>query len=161
MDTDSFVYHIKTEDFYKDISADVKNRFDTSAYKSGTRPLEAGLNKKVIGLMKDELSGEIMTEFVALRSKLYAFRKIDGKENKRCKGIKKCVAKQTLTFEDYKNCLFGGGDIYRSQLRFQNTKHEIFTAEVNKVALNRNDDKRFICGDRISTYSLGHYRIEK
>ena len=68
MDTDSFVYHIKTKDFYTDIAPDVRNRFDTSAYKNRSRPLEAGLNKKVIGLMKDELSGEIMTEFVALSS---------------------------------------------------------------------------------------------
>jgi len=70
MDTDSFVYHIRTEDFYADIAPDVRNRFDTSAYKTRSRPLEAGLNKKVISLMKDELSGEIMTEFVALRAKL-------------------------------------------------------------------------------------------
>ena len=66
MDTNSFVYHIRTEDFYKEISTDVRNRFDMSAYKKRSRPLEAGLNKKVIGLVKDELSGEIMTEFVAL-----------------------------------------------------------------------------------------------
>ena len=63
--------------------------------------------------MKGELSGEIMTEFVALRAKLYAYRKLEGDENKRCKGIKKCVVKQTLSFEDYKTCLFDGGDIYR------------------------------------------------
>ena len=86
--------------------------------------------------MKDELSGEIMTEFIALQAKLYAYRKLDGDENKPCKGIKKCVVKQTLSFNDYKSCLFGGGDVYRNQLRFQNVKHEIFTVEVNKIALN-------------------------
>ena len=85
---------------------------------------------------------------------------LTGDENKRCKGIKKCAVKQTLSFEDYKSCLFGGGDVYRNQLRFQNVKHEIFTVEVNKVALNRNDDKRVIRGDGISTYSLSHYQIE-
>ena len=68
MDTDSLVYHIKTEDFYKDIAPDVKARFDTSGYdKKDARPLPIRLSKKVIGLMKDELGGKIMIEFVALR----------------------------------------------------------------------------------------------
>ena len=68
MDTDSFVYHIKTEDFYADIADDVEERFDTSGYdKEDARPLPIGKNKKVIGLMKDELGGAMMTEFIALR----------------------------------------------------------------------------------------------
>ena len=71
MDTDSLVYDIKTEDFYEDIANDVEARFDTSGYsKTDFRPLPIGLNKKVIGLMKDELGGKIMTEFLALRPKL-------------------------------------------------------------------------------------------
>ena len=78
MDTDSFVYHIKTHDFYKDIAEDVEARFDTSNYKD-ERPLPIGKNKKKIGLMKDELGGKIMTEFVALRAKLYAYKKMDMK----------------------------------------------------------------------------------
>ena len=69
MDTDSFAYEIGTEDFYRDIAKDVKKRFDTSEYsKDDNRPLSIGENKKVIGLMKDELGGKIMTEFVALRA---------------------------------------------------------------------------------------------
>ena len=69
MDTDSFIMHIKTEDFYKDIVNDVEKRFDTSNYEIN-RPLPTGKNKKVIGLMKDELGGKIMTEFFTLRPKL-------------------------------------------------------------------------------------------
>ena len=77
MDTDSFVYEIEAEDFYKGIAKDVKKRLDTSGYsKDDNRPLPIGENKKVIGLMKDELGGKIMTEFVALRAKMYAYRKI-------------------------------------------------------------------------------------
>ena len=84
IDTDSLRYHIKTEDFYEDIAEDIKERFDTSGYsKEDARPLPIGLNKKVIGLMKDELRGKIMTEFIALRPKLYAYRKLDGKEVKK------------------------------------------------------------------------------
>ena len=111
MDTDSLVYHIKTKDFYIDILDDVEERFDTSGYsKEDARPLPIRKNKKVIGLMKDELGGAIMTEFVALRPKLYSYIKLDGMEEKKCKGIKKCVVKKTLTFEDYKACLFDPGD---------------------------------------------------
>ena len=68
MDTDSLIYNIKTEDFYSEIADDVSTRFDTSGY-CPDRPLPIRLNKKVIGLMKDA----IMTEFVALRPKLYSY----------------------------------------------------------------------------------------
>ena len=87
MDTDSFVYHIKTEDFYEDIKDDVENKFDTSGYSiEDKRPLPIGVNKKVLGKMKDELGGKIMTEFCCLRSKMYAYKRMDYKEEKRCKG---------------------------------------------------------------------------
>ena len=74
MDRDSFVMHIKTDDFYKDISNDVDRWFDTSKFnKNDNRPLETGKNKKVIGKFKDELGGKILTEFCALRAKAYSF----------------------------------------------------------------------------------------
>ena len=123
MDTDSLIYNIKTEDFYADILDDVEEMFNTSEYnKKDTRPLPIRNNKKVIVLMKDELRGAIMTEFVALRPKLYSYKKLDGAEDKKCKGIKKCVVKKTLTFEDYKNCLFNDSTEYRSQLMFRSIK---------------------------------------
>ena len=160
MDTDSFVYHIKTKDFYEDISNDVEARFDTSNYsKEDNRPLTIGLNKKKIGLMKDELGGKIMTEFVALRAKLYAYKTLDKKEDKKCKGIKKCVVKKTLTFNDYKKCLDDGKNVYKSQMLFQNKDHEIYTSEINKIALNRDDDKRLVEVDQISTLARGHYKL--
>ena len=71
IDSDCFVYEIVTKDFYRDIAKDVKKRFDASVYsKNDNRPLPIGENKKVIGLMKDELGGKIMAEFVALRAKM-------------------------------------------------------------------------------------------
>ena len=156
MDTDSLIYHIKTEDFYADITDDVPTRFDTSSY-CFNRPLPVGINKKIIGLMKDELGGAIMTEFVALRPKLHSFRCLDGVGDKKCNGIKKCVVKKTLSFDDYKNCLLENSeDIYRSQLMFRSTKHEVHTIKVNKVALNKNDDKRISKKDGISTLARGH-----
>ena len=155
MDTDSLVYDIQTEDFYEDITDDVPARFNTSGY-CPNRPLPVGLNKKVIGLMKDELGGKIMTEFMALRPKLYSYKVPDGSEDKKCKGIKKCIVKKTLTFEDYKTCLFSNSTEYRSQLMFRSAKHEVHTIEVNKVALNRDDDKRISRKNRISTFARGH-----
>ena len=157
MDTDSLVYDIKTEDFYEDIANDVEARFDTSGYsKTDFRLLPIGLIKKVIALMKNELGGKIMTEFVALRPKLCSYKNLDGSEDKKCKGIKKCIVKKTLTFEDYKTCLFNDSTEYRSQLMFGLNKHEVHTIEVNKVALNRNDDKRISRKDGISTFARGH-----
>ena len=111
---DSFIMSIKINDFYKDISNDVKNRFDTSNYEVNTsetsalarRPLPTGKNKKIIDLMKDELGGKIITEFVTLRLKTYSFLTDDGKENKKAKGTKKCVIKKKIKFNDYKKCLF-------------------------------------------------------
>ena len=87
MDTDSFIMHIKTEDFYKDIANDAEKGFDTSNYEVN-RPLPIGKNKKVIGLMKDELGGKIMAEFVALRPKTYSYIMDDGGSDKKAKGPK-------------------------------------------------------------------------
>ena len=74
MDTDNFIINIKTEDFYKDIDNDVKRWYDTANYDENDKSsLPIGKNKKVIGLFKDELGGKIMTEFIALRPKAYAY----------------------------------------------------------------------------------------
>ena len=155
INTDSLIYNTKTKDFYADIADDVQTRFDMSGYNLD-RPLPVGLNKKVIGIMKDELGGAIMTEFVALKPKLYSYKKLDGSEDKKCKGIKKCVIKKTLTFQDYETCLFNDSTEYRSQLMFRSSKHEVHAIEVNKVALNRDDDKRISKKDKISTLARGH-----
>ena len=70
-----------------------------------------------------------MTEFVTLRPKLYAYRKLDNKEDRKCKGIKICIVKNTISFNDYKNCILDSKskNIYRLQLMFGNNKHEIHT----------------------------------
>ena len=92
-DTDSFIINIKTNDFYEDIASDVENRFDTSNYEV-KRPLPMGQNKKVIGLMKDELGGKVIAEFATLRPKTYFFLTDDCKKDKKAKGTKKCVIKK-------------------------------------------------------------------
>ena len=71
-DTDSLMYEIQTEDFYEDISADVKHRFDTSDYPPNhPSGIPSGLNKKVLGMFKDEVGVKVIDEFVGLRTKLY------------------------------------------------------------------------------------------
>ena len=165
MDTDSFVMHIKTEDFYKDIAGDVERWFDTSNYdEKDKRPLPIGKNKKVIDMFKDELGGKIMTEFCALRAKAYSFL-IDGYSdddyeknkiiNKKAKGTKKSVIKRELMFKNYKDSLFNDEVIIRSQQRFRSYNHKVYTEEVNKIALSSNDDKRIQTFDKVTTFPYG------
>ena len=154
MDTDSFVMNIKTNDFHKDIANDVEKRFDTSNYEVN-RPLPTGKNKKVIGLMKDELGGKIITEFVTLRPKTYSYLTDDGKEDKKAKGTKKCVIKRMIKFDDYKNCLLKDEILLKSQQRFISKKHDVYTEDINKIALS-NDDKRIVSSDKITSYPYGY-----
>ena len=139
MDTDSFIMHIKTEDFYKDIANDVEKRFDTSNYEVN-RPLPTGKNKKVIGLRKDELGGMIMTEFVASRPKTCSYLIDDCKRDKKAKATKKCVLKRRLKLN--KDCLLNNEIMLKSQQRFKSERHDVYTEEINKIALSSNDDKR-------------------
>ena len=160
-DTDSFMYEIETEDFYKDISKDVKDRFDTSDYpENHPSGIPTGINKKVLGMFKDEAAGKRIKEFVGLRAKLYSFIMEDGKENKRCKGVKKQVVESSITHEDYKTCLRTGKEQLRKQNILRSYEHEVFTEEVNKIALSVLDDKRHILSDGIHTLAWGHYKIK-
>ena len=107
--------------------------------------------------MKDELSGKIMKEFISFRPKMYSYR-VEESEPKKCKGIKKCVVKKTISFEDNKRCLFEGINIHRSQWMFRSKKHNVRTLEVNKLALNRDDDKR-VSVDGIASLAMGHKNL--
>ena len=151
MDTGSFIMNIETNDFYEDIANDVENRFDTSNYEVN-RPLPTGKNKEVIGLMKDELGGKIITESVTLRPKTYSFLTDDGKEDKKAKGTKKCIIKKMIKFNDYKKCLLNDEVILKSQQRFISKKHDVYTENINKIALSNNDDKRIVSSNKISSY---------
>ena len=156
MDTDNFIVHIETEDFYEDIASNVDKWFDTSAYnEDNNRPLPIGKNKKVIGKFKDEMNGKIMIENYNARAKTYAFKLDDDKETKRAKGTKKCVIKKDLTFENYKESVLKNKIIMRSQLRFKSDHHNVYTEEIDKIAISSNDDKRLQTFDGITTYPIG------
>ena len=135
--------------FYKDIAKDVEKEYDTSNY-TVERPLPMGMNKKVIGVMKDELGGKIMKEFIGLRPKSYSYLTDDGKIDKEAKETKKCVIKSLIS-----ECLKEKKKILRSQQRFKSGAHDVYTEEINKVALSFNDDKRLIAYDGITTYPYG------
>ena len=150
-----------TDDIYKAIAEDVETKFDTSNFEID-RPLPKGKSKKVIGLMKHELGGQIMKEFIGLRAKTYGYLKENNDEDKKSKGTKKGIIKRKLTFKDYKNYLEAaqiknkinhleknkiGVDslkefinnnrlILKTQQRFKSEKHTGFTEEINKIALS-------------------------
>ena len=157
-DTDSLVYEIETEDFYKDISPDVREMFDTSNYpENHPSGIETGVNKKLIGKFKDEFGGRQIKEFIGLRSKLYSILTDKGEEIKKNKGVKVSVVKKTISHNNYRDCLFSKVPQMRSMNVIRSHLHEVYTETVNKVALSADDDKRIICEDGIQTLAIGHY----
>ena len=154
-DTDSLMFQIYTDDFYKDIISDILTKFDTSDYppnhKSG---IPTGVNNKVIGMFKDEVAGKQITHFVGLRPKLYSYKVEDEKELKKCKGIKKSVVKKSIDFDDFVKCLFTGKKEMRKMNIIRSEKHDIYSKEVNKIALSNEDDKRQVSEDKIHTLAF-------
>jgi len=123
-------------------------------------------NKKVIGKMKDEAHGKIITEFVGLRSKMYSLEvpdaeKDEDKHKKTAKGIKKNTVKKTLTIENYKDALFNEENVYRTMNNIRSINHDLYCQEINKLALSSYDDKRYVLNDKINTLAYGHYSILK
>ena len=154
-DTDSLLYLIHTDDFYKDISHDIKKKFDTSDYPPNHESgIPTGLNKKVIGMFKDEVAGKQITHFIGLRPKLYSFKIEEGKNVKKCKGIKKSVVSKGITFEHYFDCLFTGEKQMRSMKIIQSKYHDIYSKEVNKIALSCEDDKRLVLSNKVDTKAI-------
>ena len=154
-DTDSLMYAIQTDDFYNDIAHDIEDKFDTSDYppdhKSG---ILTGVNKKVIGMFKDEVAGKQITHFVGLRPKLYSFKIENCEGVKKCKGIKKNVVKKGINFEDYVKCLFSGEKQMMNMKIIRSENHDIYSKEINKVALSADDNKRKVAEDKIHTLAL-------
>ena len=83
-----------------------------------------------------------MDQKAVLRAKTYVYITEDGIVHKRAKGTKKCIVKREIMFEHYKDCLFNSKTITKSQQRFRSNHHNVYTEEVNKLALSINDDKR-------------------
>ncbi|KAJ8911229.1 hypothetical protein NQ315_014941 [Exocentrus adspersus] len=111
------------------------------------------VNKKVLGLMKDEYNGAIMTHFFGLRSKMYSIL-IEGKQCiKKSKGVKSNV--------DYENCFKNSVEIYRTQRTIQSKLHNLYNVEQSKIALSPHDDKRHLfTNDEHDTLPWSHYSID-
>ena len=158
-DTDSLCVEIETEDIYKDMN-EQKEYYDCSEYPKD-HILYNTENQAVVGKFKDEEKGEIITEFVGLRSKLYSLKVQDKKEEKKvAKGVKMCVIKKGLKFKDYKNTLDYEDQTERKMNFIKSTKHNVNTIQVNKICLSVFDNKRYILDDGISTLSYGHCIIK-
>ena len=155
IDTDSFIFYVETEDFYHDIIPDLNSCFDTSKLNNKLdRAIPKGINEGILGMFKDELKGEVMTEFIALAFKVYAYMCDNDKVDKRVKGIKKCVGDRVLMFQHYIDALPLNKKIRATQQRFKSDYHIITTEEVNKIALSRKNDKRIQSFDGITTYPI-------
>lgn len=154
-DTDSLCYDIETKDFYKDMKRN-KDVYDTSNY-SKEHFLYSTENNKVIGKMKDETGGLPIEEFIGLRAKLYCYKTRDY-VNKKAKGVNKNVTENDITMKEYKQAL-KNETIYKTMYSIQSKDHQLYTNEINKIALNGDDDKRYILPDGIITLALNHYKI--
>ena len=155
-DTDSFILQYATDDLYANMS-DMMDQYDTSNYPAD-HALHSVANKKVVGKFKVELGGRIMSEFVGLHPKMYAYT---GEESaKRAKGIKKSVVNETLQFSTYKDRLLRDREsIQREKNVLRSRNHHIYGETFRKVALSPFDSKRCILNDGVSTLAYGHYKM--
>lgn len=156
-DTDSFIYEVNTECFYSDMKENMA-KFDTSDYPPNNAYGLPLVNKKIPGLFKDELNGQIITAFVGLRSKMYCVQSNNIDKMKKAKGVKKYVLKKEICFQNYYDCLMNSSTIVKAQNTFRSKLHNMYTIRQNKVALSPFDNKRHIMPDNIHTLAHGHFR---
>ncbi|KYN28493.1 hypothetical protein ALC57_02085, partial [Trachymyrmex cornetzi] len=155
-DTDSLIYLLECENVYEDIKRDIA-RFDTSDYPERNVYDIPRVNNKILGLMKDENCGAIMTEFIGLGAKMYALRVIGKSDTKRIKGVKKNVVAKT--FDNYVRCLNDVTVQSRRQSCIRSTLHEVYTVSELKLVLSPYDDKRYVVPESVTTLPWGHYKI--
>ena len=114
----------------------------------------------MLGLFKDEAGGKQIVEFVGLRTKLYSYKILDGSEDEKCKGVTKIVTKRSIQFDEYRECLCSRKEQHRKINVIRSHCHEIYTKEINKIALSSDDDKRVIMVDGIHTLAYGHTNLK-
>ena len=154
-DTDSLFYEIRGENMYELMKADL-NEFDPSDYPTDNQFNIPLVNKKKVGLMKDEANGKIITEFVGLRSKIYSVRIQDSNTIKKAKGVKTTVVKSTIKFEDYLSCLRNNTTKTCEQNNIRSRIHVLRTEKQKKIGLSPNDNKRCLLPNETDTLPWGH-----
>ena len=133
------------------------NEYDFSEYPE-EHVLRNKTNKKRVGIFKDELNGNLINKFISLRSKIYAFTKLnETKEKKVLKGITRSVVEKRITFDEYYKCLMEDKASKLTCMRFQSDHHQVYTVEVNKIGLSAVDDKRYFL-DNIRSRPYGVLR---
>ena len=157
MDTDSFIYHIQTDDIFNDFYH-LTNFFDTSDYPRDHRNYSLS-NKKVLGKFKDEVNGKIITSYVGLRPKMYALN-VDGQIKKRAKGVQRATLEKHISFQDYISVLQNQSTLLSDMRRIVSHDHVVTTDVLRKKSLSFFDDKRFILADGTSTLPHGHFSFE-
>ena len=158
-DTDSLVYEVFTDDLYVDLQ-NRQQHFDFSNYPNNHQ-LYSETNKMVMGKMKDESNGSVITEFVGLRPKMYSYTTLvsaDLKESKRAKGIQR-AALASIHHADYVAQLNVPNENYVNIRRIGQKHHRIYTIESEKRGLCSFDDKRYMLSDGIHTLAHGHYKV--
>ena len=156
-DTDSFVFHTKTDDIYQDLK-EINDEMDFSGYDKNHKCYDA-TNKKVLGKFKDECEGKIMTGFIGLRPKCYAFKiHGDDKEYKKCKGTAKNTVKRQIKYDDYNKVLETDEVIHRSLHSIRSKNHKIYSINTTKVSLNSYENKRYWTTS-VDSLAYGHFKI--
>ena len=135
---------------------DLHERFDTSDYPPDNVYGLPLVNKKKLGLMKDECNGKIITEFLGIRSKMYCVIVEFQDSIKKAKGVKSNVVQNTIDSSHYRKCLFESEEVYREQCRIGAEFHNLYTYKQTKLALNPFDDKRYLVKGSTDTLPWGH-----
>ena len=158
-DTDSFIYKVKSPNFYKDLEKNLtlKNHFDLSNFPTD-HSLYDRSNEKVVLKFKDELAGTPIQEFCALKPKLYSILVANGQTKMSAKETKK-FAQAKLNHEMFKKTLETGDLVRVENIKFNTEKHQLQTVCVNKIALSAYDDRRYISSDRKTTLPFGHFSL--
>ena len=151
-DTGSLVYEIKSKDVYEECFKDRK-LFGFSEYPVDLKFYDS-TNKKVLGKMKDEFKGQIITEFIGLKSKMYSLISIDNKESSKAKGVNK-----KIWHNEYVESLFNEKVVRHNMKIIQSKLHEIGTYDVFKISLSCFDDKRYVLDDGVNTLAYFHKNI--
>ena len=158
-DTDSFLYEIKTDQYFEELKNIFSSIMDFSNFDK-KHELFDEKNKKVIGYLKSEYGEKVVNEFIGIKSKLYSIKYEETSNKKTAKGLQRAVLKKFIDHEHYKNVIENNNIYNTSMKRIQSKMHKIETVQLEKMIFMPFDDKRYILPDGINTLPFGHKDIE-
>ena len=154
-DTDSLLVEIETQNIYDDMCG--KDVYDFSDYPKDHRCFSE-TNKKVVGKFKDECAGQVISEFVGLRPKMYSILKANGNEIKKAKGVSKAVVKKDLRHNLYLSSLMENKETIHNMVSIRSENHKLGLYSMNKISLSPLDTKKWIAPDGVTTLAYGHHQ---